>query len=151
MQYTMGYKWTFGFLILFFSGAISHLSLAQFQLPQARLSDDRSSEFAIIHATLVLEPGKISTNSTLYIKGGQIVSAGTNVVLPAGIEIRDVKGAWVYASFLDVFSSYGQPSANQVKPATDGVPQYESKRNGAFSLNQALKPEFDAATVFQPN
>ena len=125
-------------------------SFAQYRLPQAKLSDDRSNEFVLLNATLIPEPGQRIDSATIYIKDGVVKTAGKRVSYPKNLATQDLKGAWVYASFIDLFSGYGisPVKPNNEIPVGPG-PQYDSRRAGAYAWNQALKPEFDAASVFQ--
>ncbi|HPI09904.1 MAG TPA: amidohydrolase family protein [Catalimonadaceae bacterium] len=125
---------------------------AQYRLPQAKLSDERTNEFVLVNATLVPEPGQKIDSASIYIKDGIVVAAGKGIAYPKNLATQDLKGAWVYASFIDLFSGYGiaPPKPNTDGPFSPG-PQYDSRRAGAFAWNQALKPEFDASSVFQPN
>lgn len=85
-------------------------------------------------------------NGTLLIKDGMIVEAGENVNVPKGAVVYDMKGKHIYPSLIDVYSSYGMP---EVKRAPwSPAPQLESKTKGAYSWNQAIKPETDAYKTF---
>jgi len=139
-------------LILSFSRA----SFAQFGLPQAALTDERPIEFVLINCTIISAPGQKIENGKLYVKEGKIVSAGKEIIFPPKVKTIDLKGAWVYPSFIEINSSYGQPAIQPKGPGgrmemTDFNPQYESKRAGSYLWNQALKPEFDAVSSFTPN
>jgi imidazolonepropionase-like amidohydrolase len=139
-------------LILSFSRA----SFAQFGLPQAALTDERPIEFVLINCTIISAPGQKIENGKLYVKEGKIVSAGKEIVFPSKVKTIDLKGAWIYPSFIEINSSYGQPALQprgQVgrMEMTDFNPQYESKRAGSYLWNQALKPEFEAVSSFTPN
>jgi len=144
------------FMAAFFICVAFSNSSGQYRLPQARISDERKDEFILINATLIPEPGVKLEKASIHIKGGLIVAAGIGIPMPDKVVTKDLKGAWVYPSFIDVFSGYGMSNsvANRLGGAemtVRQIPQYESKRPGAFALNQALKPEFDATYAFQPN
>ncbi len=126
---------------------------AQYRLPQAKLSDEKSHTFLLYNATIIPAPGQKLEAASLYVKDGKIAAIGKDISVPAGTYRRDAKGAWVYPSFIDLFSSYGisaSTGGKQDRTYPMG-PQYESSRPGAFLWNQALKPETDASALFQAN
>lgn len=131
----------------------SNSVFAQFGLPQATLSDERPTEFALQNVTIVTGPDQILTNSTLYIKDGKVAGIGANS-FPKNIPTVDGKGYWVYPSFIEMNSTYGMPVPvpKMGNPnARMGGPNYESKKPGSAIWNSAIMPEFSAASVFSPN
>jgi imidazolonepropionase-like amidohydrolase len=138
----------FGLLIL-----CSKLLHAQYRLPQAKLSDEKAHTFLLENATLISAPGNKIEGASLYVKNGKIAAIGKNLQVPAGTYRRDLKGAWVYPSFIDLFSSYGMQATKNLtqERAYPMSPQYESSRAGNFLWNQCLKPELDAAGMLQDN
>jgi imidazolonepropionase-like amidohydrolase len=124
---------------------------AQFRLPQAKLSDEKSHTFLLVNATIVPSPGQKIEAASVYVKDGKIAAIGKDLKVPAGTYRRDAKGAWVYPSFIDLFSSYGMSASAGAKQERNYPmnPQYESGRPGTFLWNQALKPELDASAFFQ--
>jgi imidazolonepropionase-like amidohydrolase len=137
------------FLILAFFSLGSYKVLAQFQLPQARLSDERNNEFILKNATLISEPGQKIDSAFLHIRDGKIVASGKVSLAPKGIFSIDLSGAWIYPSFIDLFSTYGMPAIPAATQASS-KPQYERTSPGALASNQTLRPELDASTLFQP-
>ena len=69
--------------------------------------DDRSTWFAITHATLQVSPKVQIKDATLLIRDGKIVEMGKEIKLPAGAVIKDVAGAMVYPALIDAWSTYG--------------------------------------------
>lgn len=138
--------------LLFFLLIFTNLE-AQFRLPQARLSDEKTHTFLLVNATLVMEPGSKMEAASIYVKDGRIAAIGKNLSVPEGIYRRDAGGAWVYPSFIDLFSSFGlQGSASRTGDRNYPLtPQYESNRPGVFLWNQCLKPELDASALIQDN
>ena len=128
-------------------------AFGQFRLPQAKLSDEKSHTFLLVNATVVPSPGQKMEAASIYVKDGKIAAIGKDLKVPAGTYRRDAKGAWVYPSFIDLFSTYGMAAASAGKQERTYPmsPQYESNRPGTFLWNQALKPELDASTLFQVN
>jgi dihydroorotase-like cyclic amidohydrolase len=71
-----------------------------------------------VHATLVVDPTTTIADATLLIQSGKILSAGTNVTIPADAIVVESKGKFIYPSFIDLYSGYGMPG--KTKP-TSGV------------------------------
>ena len=125
----------------------------QFRLPQARLSDEKSYSFLLYNATIVPSPGVKMEASSIYVKDGKIAAIGKNLVVPDGIVKIDAGTAWVFPSFIDLFSSHGMQGAKAASGdrGYPGSPQYDSNRPGVFLWNQCLKPELDASSLIQEN
>ncbi|MBT3418009.1 MAG: amidohydrolase family protein, partial [Flavobacteriales bacterium] len=66
-----------------------------------------------------------------------------------GSIIIDLKGDYIYPSFIDLYSNYGL--ATPKKGEYSYRPQYESNKEGAYHWNEAIHPEIDAADRFQYN
>ena len=136
---------------LFLEGSIS----AQTTKPVEGLSDERDITCVFKNATLVVDAGTTIQGATLMIKNGKIVQAGIGVVVPADALVYDLKGRYIYPSFIEPFSDYGQPES---KPA-GGIrerrgnrgPQTDSNKPGAYSWNEAIHPETEAYATFEPD
>jgi len=102
--------------------------------------------YAFTNATIFTDYQTKIDSATLLIKEGKIVAAGKGITIPEGAVVTDLKGKYIYPSLVDVYSSYGMPEIKKEK--TGQGPQMESKTKGAYAWNQALKPEFNAASVF---
>ena len=126
-------------------------SAGQFGLPQANISHERPNEFVLENVTLIAGPGRKTEKASIYVKEGKIVAAGAGIAFPSHLKPTDMKGLWVYPSFVEMQSRYGLPAAENLPARTESSPQYESKRAGAYLWNQALMPEFDPSGVFSPN
>jgi imidazolonepropionase-like amidohydrolase len=103
--------------------------------------------YAFTNATLVVDYLTTLNNATLLIKDGKIVEAGTSVKIPAGTVTCDLKGKYIYPSFIDPYTNYGMPEPEKTRKVFPG-PQYESSKKGAYGWNQAVKPETDASHLF---
>ncbi|MBL7925252.1 MAG: amidohydrolase family protein [Bacteroidia bacterium] len=130
-------------------GGLSALQ-AQDTRPVTGLADEREVVYAFRNATLVSDPQTILRGATLLIRKDRIIGAGTQVDIPPGAIVYDLKGSYVYPSFIDAFTDYGMP---EVKAEARGNrrergPQVESTTSGAYYWNQAVHPEFEAHAVF---
>ena len=122
--------------------------------PRNGVYDQRPGVFAFTHATLFTDYQTKISDGTLLIQDGKVVAAGPAgaVKIPAGAVVQDLRGKFVYPGFVDVFTSYGVPEIKS--PERQGrrvAPQFESQKTGAYSWNQAIHPEVNAAELFKIN
>ncbi len=133
--------------LLFTVFITAHHLQAQSTIPRYGLSDERDIYYVFTHADIWQDPKTLLKNATLVIKNDKIISIGINLVIPKGAVVYDLKGKMIYPSFIDAFSTYGLPEIRKERPGNRS-PQYDTRTNGAYSWNQALKPEFDASRNF---
>jgi hypothetical protein len=65
--------------------------------------------------------------------------------------VRNLAGQHIYPSFIDPYSLSTGCLRLVLKAINNKGPQITSKTRGAYSWNEALKPEFEAHTVFDIN
>ncbi len=127
---------------------------AQETFPVNGTTDPREGYYVFINATIVKDAQTTLQNAVLVIKQGKIVSAGTGIAVPKDAVVVDLKGKYVYPSFIDLFSDYGvastQPQAARGFNRNAGF-QNISNTKGAYGWNEALKPEVDASKIFANN
>ena len=104
---------------------------------------------AITNATIQVDPETRIEKGTLLMAGDSIVAVGQSVKIPKNTEVIDLKGKFIYPAFIDLYSDYGVPEVEKEKRSRR--PQYETKKEGAFGWNQAVKPELDASMMFTFN
>ena len=108
--------------------------------------DYREGVHAFINATIFKNYNTKIEHGTLLIKDGKVVEAGANVSIPKGAIVHDLKGKFIYPSFIDIYSSYGLPDPKK-QPGT-GNPQMETNIKGAYGWNQALHADYSAIKNF---
>jgi len=138
-------------LIVLISLLTAHYSLLTAQETTFHINgpdDYREGLYAFTNVTLYKDYKTKIENATLLIKDGKIVEAGTSVAVPAGAIIHDLKGKYIYPSFIDIYSDYGMPVVTKIHQEN---PQYESNIKGAYNWNQAIKSDFEAYKNFQVN
>ena len=101
---------------------------------------------AFTNAKIQISPTQLIENGTLLIKEGKVVQVGTSVTIPKNTVVENLKGKWVYPSFIDVFSNFGMEKPKR-NPATGRSPQYEATREG-FYWNDHIMPENEAIEKF---
>ena len=140
---------TLVFLVL--AVAFGSTAIAQETFPVNGVHDQRDGWYAFTNATIYPSYDQKLEGATLLIKKGKVEAVGTSVDIPANAVVIDLKGKTIYPSFIDVYSNYGMP---EVKRNTEGGgrrggPQPLSKKEGAYSWNQAMKPEVRAHEHFK--
>lgn len=140
-------------LLLFIFTVISCGVFAQETFPRNDVKDPRAGLFAFTNATIVVDPQTTLQNATLLIKGSRIEQVGTNLSVPAGYTVVDLKGKYIYPSFVDAFTDYGLPEIERPRGGGGfgGVEQMESKTKGAYNANQAVRSHYNAADEFSVN
>ncbi|HQK96822.1 MAG TPA: amidohydrolase family protein, partial [Bacteroidia bacterium] len=126
--------------------AVSSL-FAQSTSPVQALSNEKENTFVFTHATIWQDPSTRLTDASMVVRKNKIVAVGAGVAIPPGAIIIDLKGKNVYPAFIDLYTGYGQPEVKKSGNDNRG-PQFNTNTKGAYSWNQALKPEYNAAANF---
>ena len=138
----------FCLFILMFLGMVRWVAAQQTPtFPKNGVYDERDGHYAFTNATIYVSPSEKLEKATLLIKAGKIVKVGTNVVIPADAVLMDLKGKYIYPSFIDLYTNYGLPKPVPRKRSSQ-LPQMLSEKPGAYSWNEALRPEQTAAALF---
>src|SRR5687767_12495146 len=111
--------------------------------------DYREGLHAFTNAVIWKDYNTRLNEATLVIREGKVVDAGKNIAVPQGAVIHDMKGKFIYPSFIDIFSDYGMPEVQ--KPKNQEDPQLESNTKGAYGWNQAIHTEFYSSKNFTVN
>lgn len=125
--------------------------LAQKTFPVNGVADPRDGLYAFTHAVIHTNYEQTITDAALLIKDGKIIAVGKKIDLPSDVIIIDLKGKHLYPSFIDLYANNGMPEAKSVGKSHQLQPQMLSNKKGAYSWNEALKPEFDASQVYTNN
>jgi len=141
-------------LMLFLHGLFFFfLVQAQETYPSSGVNDPRSGYYAFTNATVVKDAQTTLQNATLIVKDGKIISVGSNITIPKEAVVIDLKGKYIYPSFIDLYSDYGitapQRTGGGFNPNTP--PQTTTNTKGAYNWNQAIKPETEGSRLFQVN
>ena len=125
----------------------SLVTMAQVTFPRNGVYDEQEGHYAFTNATIYVTPEKKLEKATLLIKKGKIVAVGTGLKIPADAVTVDLKGKYIYPSFIELSSNYGLPKPVGTKRKSS-APQMLSNKEGAYSWNEGLKPEQDATGLF---
>ncbi|MBV1909615.1 MAG: amidohydrolase family protein [Kangiellaceae bacterium] len=113
------------------------------------LHDRSTNHFALMHATVFVEPGKSIKNATLVIDNGRIVSVKANGKVPSGATEIDLTSHIVYPGFIDPYSNYATVKEKKVKKSRNDGPKYTGVRKGGNSWNNAVHAEIDWVEEFK--
>jgi len=109
--------------------------------------------YAFTSATIYIDYQTVIENGTLLIKDGKIEAVGqTNKIeIPANCVVYKLNNKFIYPSLIDIYSDYGMPSIPEKSKKRKIRPQLETNTKGAFSWNQAIRPEVEAGKLFEVN
>lgn len=131
-------------------------ALPQNNYPVVGVSDERMQVYGLTNARVVVDYNHVLENADILIVKGKIVSIGKDISFPDGTIIRDLKGKYVYPSFVDIFSTYGveQETRSQQNPmamfmggSQRGAPEAEKSRVADY-WNQAIHESYNAVSEF---
>lgn len=104
---------------------------------------------AFINANIYTDYETLVKNGVLLVQDGKVIGVGEKVSIPANASVHDLRGKYIYPSFIDLYSDYGLPEVKREK-RTPG-PQLESNTKGAYGWNQAIHAEAEAHKIFTHN
>ena len=70
--------------------------------PRNGVYDQRPGLYAFTHATIFTDYKTKLTDATLLVRDGKVEAVGTNLKLPAGAVVQDLKGKYIYPGFVDL-------------------------------------------------
>jgi imidazolonepropionase-like amidohydrolase len=102
--------------------------------------------YAFINANIYVDYETLIKNGTLLIQDEKVINAGEKMEVPKNATVIDLKGKYIYPSFIDLYCDYGVP-VNKF-PKKEPGPQMESNVKGAFGWNQAIRSNIESYKVF---
>jgi imidazolonepropionase-like amidohydrolase len=130
------------FLCIFYAGA-------QSTFPVNGAPFNIHTLYAYTNATIYADYETVIQNGTLLCKDGKVIAVGSKLNIPKEAKIIDLKGKYVYPSFIDLYSEYGMPEKSS--GGRRQMPQMESNVKGAYGWNQAIRSELEAHKSFIHN
>ena len=124
--------------------------VAQVTFPKNGVYDERDNHYAFTNATIYISPEKKIEKAVLIIREGKVVQVGKAIQIPSDAVVVDLAGKYIYPSFIELSSNYGLPKATAFKKKGNQL-QRTSNKPGAYSWNEALRPEIAAHTFFTVN
>lgn len=100
---------------------------------------------AYVNCTAIPEPGKRIDSAVIIVRNERIAEIGKGLAIPQGADVRDLKGAWVYAGFIDAYidvAAFGGPKAPVQRNFFDEDEDPNTPPPvGTHYWNQAVRPE----------
>ena len=137
-------------LILFFI-SFSFNFFSQSTFPSNGAPNTMHSIYAFVNATIYVDFETVIKNGTLLIQDDKILSVGEKLEVPKNAITYDLKGKFIYPSFIDLYSDYGIPQTKITTTPNSKSIQMESNIKGAYGWNQAIKSDYDAYKFFVLN
>jgi imidazolonepropionase-like amidohydrolase len=136
--------------LLFFM-TVWHVS-AQETHPVNGAQDKRPEIYVFTNANVVVDYQTTMNNSMMVVVKGKVEAVGSNLPIPQGATVIDLKGKYIYPSMVDIFSDYGieQPKPQGAR-GFFASGEFLSKKKGAFNANEAVKPETKGNELFNAN
>ena len=137
-------------LFVFLCCGLAIMTNAQETFPRNDVQDTRMGAYAFTNATIVVDENTTIENGTLLIKEGKIQAVGATVSVPKGYTPIDLTGKFIYPSLIDLQSHYGMPAVK--RPSGNrfrGPEQIQSKTEGAYNANEAIKTHFNGSENFK--
>lgn len=133
----------------FFLLAISQSLNSQEYFPKNDgVKSDTHNPIAFTNAHIVVSPDKTVQSGTLIIEKGIIKSVGNNVPVPKNAVTFDLKGKYIYPSFIETYSDFGITVPKPESSTSSSSPQYDTKRSG-FYWNEHIRPETNSLDHFK--
>ncbi|MCB0279506.1 MAG: amidohydrolase family protein [Calditrichaeota bacterium] len=119
--------------------------------PELGIRQKPVGSILITDVDVMLSPGNLQQNVSIYVKDGVIMAVGKNVKVPKATPIKSMKGKRIYPGFIDVFSDYGIEKAKAAPRSGPRPPKYEGDREGTNAWNDAIHSEENWYRHFKAN
>ncbi|MBV1888057.1 MAG: amidohydrolase family protein, partial [Urechidicola sp.] len=124
---------------------VNHLFAQEYFPESAGVKSINEKFTAFTNATIQVSPTQTIEKGTLLIQNQKIVGVGTNISIPKNCIVIDLKGKFIYPSFIDMYTNFG---IEKPKSASSGrTPQYDASREGYY-WNDHIMPDQRAFNDF---
>ncbi|MCC6372872.1 MAG: amidohydrolase family protein [Bacteroidia bacterium] len=127
----------------------ANTALSQVTFPVNGAPNKSHTLYAFINANVMVDNETLIKNGVLLIKDGRVISAAEKTQVPKNAVVIDLKGKYIYPSFIDIYSEYGLAASK--REHREGGPQMESNVKGAFGWNQAIRSHIESYKQFNHN
>ena len=121
-------------------------ALSQEYIPNNGIKDVNNTPVFFSNAVVHVDAETTLNNCAVLFQDGKIKAVGTNLIAPKNAIIKDLSNKHLYASFIDLYSSFGMPT--QKKKPKSKTPQYKTSTQGPYYWNEAIKSEYNALSNF---
>lgn len=124
---------------------------AQATYPAGSIRDNEAAVYTLYSKARVHQAGKKAAKQDILVYEDKIASIGASgsLSIPDNTRVIDLDGLEIYPSFLDLHQSYGMPKAERSERGAK--PQYERSTNRPGYWNEAVHPDYSAASFFAPD
>ena len=105
--------------------------------------------YAFTNAHIIASAKVEIKNGTLLIQDDKIIDVGSSITIPHNAVIIDLKGKFIYPSFIELYSDYGMETVPKRKRSLK--PQFVSNNNGTTYWNDAIHPQLKGDQLFHHN
>lgn len=130
------------FTCLFALIVLSTSIFAQERQPVVKLSDEKPNNFCLKNVHLVASPTSELDGVDVWVKNGKIEAVGKALKLPEGVEVREMKGAWVYPAWIDAYTELKENTRSLGGFDEEENPNYASNSPLNLYWNDAIKAHF---------
>ena len=134
------------FLLLFFFALSTLFAIAQFK-PDNGVKESNPYRILLTNATVYVSPTQKLENANILIEGSRIVEVSTKAIRDSKAVTYDFKGKTIVPAFIELNSNVGLPIVGENNFSIR--PNSGNSNQGAFYWNDAVHPEFEAATNYQ--
>lgn len=111
--------------------------------------DTRPSLYLFTHATVYTDYQTRLEDASLLIRDGVVEAVGQEIDTPAGAQVVDLQGKFIYPGLIDLYSDYGLSAVPESSSFSfNQKEQLERQTEGPFSTNDAIKAQYQAAEDF---
>ena len=136
------------FLCLIFI-LLNFTAFSQTTYPQNGVSNEKSAVVkAYINAKIYPYYLNSAKNQSIVVQEDKIIAVGTDIKIPKNAFVVDLKGQYIYPSFIDLWADYSILKPER-KENNEQKVNYERLSKGPLVWNEALKPEFSAVQNYQ--
>jgi hypothetical protein len=134
------------YLLFSFFFVLSFHTRAQFK-PDNGVKESNPYRILLTNATIYVSPTQKLDNANILIEGSRIVEVSTKAIKDNKAITYDFKGKTIVPAFIELNSNIGlpKPGENNFSIRTNSG----NNNQGAFYWNDAVHPEFEAATNYQ--
>ncbi|MDP2187548.1 MAG: amidohydrolase family protein [Sphingobacteriaceae bacterium] len=135
------------FLLFVWSG-FALTAFAQPHFPFNGVQDERPTAWLLTNANIVTQPGQLLESGMMLIRDGKVVEIAKTIAQPADAQLLDLQGKYIYPAFVEPYGDYGI-SKSKNERNRGGGPQFTPARGGAYTANDAIRADQQAASLFQ--
>ncbi|WP_100844927.1 amidohydrolase family protein [Flavobacterium sp. 5] len=134
-------------LLLFLSLFLPKMH-AQDYFPNSESVQNKNNNYtAFTNAKIYISPTQIIEKGTLLIQNGKVVGTGDALTIPKNSTVIDLKGKFIYPSFIDIYTNFGIEKPKKNFSEDDG-PLYNTKRVGYY-WNESIRSEINAYDTYK--